>query len=83
MDYNGLLSIQGNLGMGLMPIGITDAVAMDDRFLTGYNRLTETDKEHLIMRYQDARTDDERREILSVLLPDEDSVRAIHKDEDF
>ena len=83
MDYNGLIPIQGTLGIGAMPIGVIDAVAMDDRLMNSYNGLTETAKEHLILRYKDAKNDEERREILKVLLPDEDSVRAINKDMDF
>ena len=45
---------------------------MDARLMTGYNGLTEAQKEDLIFRYRDAETEDARRELLDMLMPGND-----------
>lgn len=76
MDWNGM-PMDSMVGIGGYPLGFTEALAMDERLMTGYNGLSEAEKENMIFRYKDAESDDERRAILSVLMPEEDSVRAV------
>ena len=71
MDMNGM-PMEGMVGIGGYPFGFMEALAMDARLMTGYNGLTEAQKEDLIFRYRDAETDDARRELLDMLMPGED-----------
>ena len=81
MDYNGLLAMESMLGMYEFPIAFRQAVERDGRLAEGYNNLSESAKEELIMRYKDAKTAEERNEILQVLIPSEDSARAVYRDD--
>ena len=46
-----------------------DALAIDERLMTGYAGLTEAQKEDLIFRYRDAGTEEARRELLKMIMP--------------
>ena len=61
MDFNEM-PIDSMTGIGAYPFGF-----MDERLMTGYNGLTEAQKEDLIFRYRDAESDDARKQLLSML----------------
>lgn len=82
MDFNGM-NMEGLAGIGAYPVGFMDALGMDERLMTGYNGLTEAEKEELIFRYKDAKSDEEKQDILSTLMPEEDSVRAVSSDDSY
>lgn len=79
MDFNGM-PMEGMAGIGGYPFGFMEALAMDERLMTGYNGLTEAQKEEMIFKYKDAKNDDEKHRILSMLMPEEDSIRAVCRD---
>ena len=79
MDTNGL-SMDGYPLSGL-PIGFGMALAMNEAAMQGYAGLTETEKEHLIMRCKDARSKEEMQKIVDSLVPGE-SAATIMKEED-
>lgn len=79
MDLNGM-PMEGMVGIGGYPFGFMEALAMDERLMTGYNGLTEAQKEEMIFKYKDAADDDEKHRILSMLMPEEESVRAVCDD---
>ena len=82
MDFNGM-NMEGLAGIGAYPVGFMGALDMDERLMTGYNGLTESEKEELIFRYKDAKSDEEKQDILSALMPEEDSVRAVSSDDSY
>lgn len=73
MDLNGM-PMEGMVGIGGYPFGFMETLAMDERLMTGYNGLTEAQKEEMIFKYKDAASVDEKQRILSMLMPEEDSV---------
>lgn len=75
------MNMEGLAGTGAYPVGFMDALERDERLVVGYNGLTESEKEELIFRYKDAKTDEEKQDILSALMPEEDSVRATYSDD--
>lgn len=68
MDLNGL-STQGFPFTGI-PLGFGMALAMNEPAMRGYAGLTETEREHIIMKCKDARSKEEMREIVDSLVPD-------------
>ena len=68
MDNDGM-PMEGMVGIGGYPFGFMEALAMDERLMTGYAGLTEAQKEDLIFRYRDAGTEDTRRELLKMIMP--------------
>lgn len=66
MDFNEM-PIDSMTGIGAYPFGFMETLAMDERLMTGYNGLTEAQKEDLIFRYRDAESDDARKQLLSML----------------
>lgn len=59
MDFNNQL---GNL-----PLGLSMAVAMNEQAKAGYEGLSETEKEHLILKCKDAKTKEEMDRIIDSL----------------
>lgn len=53
-----------------LPLGFGMALAMNEPAMMGYAGLTETEKEHIIMRCKDAKSKDEMRQIVDSLVPD-------------
>ena len=70
MDSDGM-PMDRMIGIGGYPFGFMESIEMDERLMTGYNGLTEAQKEDLIFRYKDAETDDARRQLLNMLIRDE------------
>lgn len=54
-----------------VPLGFGMALAMNERALTHYAKLTESEKEDLIAKSRDAKTKDEMQRIINRLAADE------------
>lgn len=80
MDMDGIMG--DNFGPQDLPLGMGFALAMNESAMRGYAGLSETEKEHLIMRCRDAKSKDEMKRIVDSLAPDAD-LRAITDEEDF
>lgn len=63
MDFN---NQTGNL-----PLGLSMAAAMNEQVKAGYDSLTETEKEHLILKCKDAKSKEEIDRIIASLDPAE------------
>lgn len=68
MDTNGM-SMQGVPFAGI-PLGFGMALAMNEPAMRGYAGLTETEREHIIMRCKDAKSKEEMQKIVDSLVPD-------------
>lgn len=73
MDFNGVSG--EDYGISGVPMGLGMNL-MNEAAMQGYAGLTESEKEHLIMRCRDARSRDEMQRIVDELAPGTD-VRAI------
>ena len=82
MDTNGL-PVEG-YPLTALPLGFGMALAMNEGAMRGYANLTETEREHLIMRCKDARSKEEMQKIVDSLVPDESvsSIEAQRKEMD-
>lgn len=47
-----------------LPVGLSMALMMNERAQAGYDRLSETEKEHIILKCKDARTKEEMDKII-------------------
>ena len=47
-----------------LPLGFTMALAMNEPAMQAYSKMTETEKEHIILRCKDARSKEEMRRIV-------------------
>ncbi len=47
-----------------LPVGLSMALMMNERAQAGYDRLSEAEKEHIILKCKDARTKDEMDKII-------------------
>ena len=65
MDTNGLPT--GGYPLTELPLGFGMALAMNEGAMCGYAKLTETEKEHLILRCKDARSREEMQKIVDSL----------------
>ena len=90
MDINGLGGPDG-MGMpygipygaamlGALPIGFGMTPVANDAAMDGYAGLTEAEKEKLILRCKDAKTKEQRQEIVDSLAPGTD-VREVYEEE--
>ncbi len=82
MDFNGV-SGEGygtGYGAGDISAGFGMNLLMNEAAMQGYAGLTESEKEHLIMRCRDARSRDEMQKAVDELAPGTD-VRAIMDEE--
>lgn len=68
MDLNGMS--MGGYPMSGLPMGFGMALAMNEPAMRAYAGLTETEREHIIMRCKDARTKEEMRQIVDSLVPE-------------
>lgn len=82
MDTSGL-PIEG-YPLSELPMGFGMALAMNEGAMRGYANLTETEREHLIMRCKDARSKEEMQKIVDSLVPGESvsSIKAQSKETD-
>ncbi|MBO5336965.1 MAG: hypothetical protein J6A94_07555 [Lachnospiraceae bacterium] len=78
MDTNGL-PVEGYPPYQL-PLGFSMSLAMNENAMQGYAKLTETEKEHLIMRCKDARSKEEMQKIVDSLANDE-SLNNLREEE--
>lgn len=75
MELNGSpLNGSGDSGFPFteLPLGFGMALAMNENAMQGYARLTEDEKEHIIMKCKDATSKEEMRKIVDSLVPDGD-----------
>lgn len=81
MDINGVNGLAtGTLGMTDMPLGFGVALGANEDAMKSYASLSETEREHLIMRCKDAKSRDEMQKIVDSLVTDAD-VSAIAQEE--
>ncbi len=80
MDTNGTPT--GGFPFTELPLGFGMALAMNEPAMRGYAGLSETEKEHLIMRCKDARSKEEMEKIVNSLVPEESaaSIAVINKE---
>lgn len=76
MDLDGL-TFNGSNGSGNsgfpfteLPLGFGMALAMNEKAMQGYARLTEDEKERIIMKCKDATSKEEMRRLVDSLVPD-------------
>ncbi len=62
------------------PVGFSLALAANESAMAGYAGLTETEREHLILRCKDARSKEEMQKIVDSLVPD-GNVSALANEE--
>ena len=70
----------GTLGMTEMPLGFGFALGANEDAMKNYASLSETEREHLIMRCKDAKSKQEMQKIVDSLVTDAD-VSAIAQEE--
>mgnify|MGYP006980468636 FL=1 len=63
--------------MSELPTGFGLALAMNEAAMQGYAVLTETEKEHLILRCRDAGSKEEMERIVASLVPGESAESVI------
>ena len=84
MDLNGS-SFNGSGDSGFpfteLPLGFGMALAMNENAMQGYAKLTEAEKEHIIMKCKDATSKEEMRRLVDSLVPD-GSTSALYEHPD-
>ena len=76
MDVNGSLfnGADGSGDSGFpfteLPLGFGMALAMNEKAMQGYAKLTEDEKERIIMKCKDATSKEEMRKLVDSLVPD-------------
>lgn len=68
MDSNG--TSMGGYPFNGLPLGFGMALAMNEAAMRGYAGLSETEREHIIMRCKDARSKEEMQKIVDSLVPE-------------
>lgn len=76
MDFNENDVTGGGYGLRELPIGFSFGLAENESAMKSYAGLSETEKEHLLMRCRDAKSKSEMQEIVNSLIPDTD-LRAV------
>ncbi len=56
---------------GTLPLGLSMALAMNEQAKAGFDGLSETEKEHLILKCKDARSKEEMDRIIASISPAE------------
>lgn len=56
---------------GTLPLGLSMALAMNEQAKAGFEGLSETEKEHFILKCKDAKTKEEMDRIVSSISPAE------------
>lgn len=80
MDINGISG--DGYGTGELPMGFGMNLMQNEAAMRGYAGLTESEKEHLIMRCRDARSKDEMQKIVDDLAPGTDVQAIMDEEED-
>lgn len=77
MDSNGFSNNYAG-GFSNIPLGLGIPLAMNDGVREGFEHLSETEKEHVILRCKDAKTKNEMDRILDGLSPeDRDEINSV------
>lgn len=79
MDEYGL-PVEGYPLSTSLPLGLAMALGMNESAMQGYAGLSEAEKEHLIMKCKDARSEEEMQKIIASLAPQE-SVDNLKEEE--
>ena len=66
-----------SVSLNELPVGFGMALAMNEQAMQGYAALTETEKEHLILRCRDAGSKEEMERIVASLVPGESAESVI------
>lgn len=85
MDGNGITGVgtgAGGFAFTELPLGFGMALAMNERAMRGYAGMTETEREHIIMKCKDARTKEEMQKIVDSLVPDGDITNVTEHHDD-
>lgn len=61
-----------------LPVGLSMSLMMNERAAAGYERLSETEKEHIILKCKDARSKAEMDKIIDSI-PQVDSIRDLYE----
>ncbi|MCR5755346.1 MAG: hypothetical protein K6G30_11130 [Acetatifactor sp.] len=70
MDINGIQATNGGTPLAALPMGFGMALAMNEAAMKNYAQMTETEREHVIMRCKDAKSKEEMRRLVEELVPD-------------
>ena len=71
MDLNGYIG--GGLPYAGYPLGVGSLFLEDEFAMQGYENLTETEKEHLILQCKDAKTTEDKQRIMDSVSTDIDA----------
>ena len=71
------LILYATVPLNELPVGFGMALAMNEQAMQGYAALTETEKEHLILRCRDAGSKEEMERIVASLVPGESAESVI------
>lgn len=78
MDSNDFTNNYSGTGFNNIPLGLGIPLAMNDGVREGFHNLTETEKEHIILKCKDARTKGEMEKIVDSLSErDRDDINAV------
>lgn len=77
MDWTGGSGGTEAFPLNELPVGFGMALAMNEQAMQGYAALTETEKEHLILRCRDAGSKEEMERIVASLVPGESAESVI------
>ncbi len=72
--------VGGGLPYAGYPTGVGPLIAMDELSRENYEKLSETEKEHLILKCKDAKNADDKERIVKSVVPDM-SARAVAAEE--
>lgn len=77
MDSNNFINNYAG-GLSNIPLGLGVPLAMNDGVREGFHHLSETEKEHIILKCKDAKTKDEMDRIIdSLSLEDRDDINSV------
>lgn len=78
MDISGI-PYDGSM-MNELPLGFTNALAMNEAALIGYGALSEAEREELILRCKGVKTKEEMQKIVDSLAPGVD-IQQVYEEE--
>lgn len=77
MDSNNFINNYAG-GLSNIPLGLGVPLAMNDGVREGFHHLSETEKEHIILKCKDAKTKGEMDRIIDSLSPeDRDDINSV------
>ncbi len=73
MDVSGITGMGEPLNgfaMGVLPLGFGTELALNESVMHEFRNMTETEREHIIMRCKDARSKEEMQKIVDSMVPE-------------